>query len=683
MGTTSTKTTRKDGRPSICLTMIVKNEAAVLERCFRSVRPFIDCWSIVDTGSSDGTQELVQRSLSDIPGKLHERPWKDFGHNRTEALELARPLADYLFVIDADETFEVPDGFCLPSLNADAYYTQHRARNSSVSFSRVQLVRSHLPFRYEGVLHEVVVCDAPHRKEHIKGAVCVGGFDGARNQVSPEEKYGRDAQVLEEALKDEPNNARYRYYLARSYRDAGQPLKAIENFLIRAEMGGFDEEVWHSLHLAGTLSAELGKYHAALATQLQAYQLRPQRAETLCALARLHRMREEHHLAYLFARQAASIPRPDDLLFVDDSVYSWRSLDEWSISAYWVGQYQESLDAAMALLRGNELPENQRERVENNKTFAEAKLKPVGSSRVRLAGDPKVSPAPQNTARVLRDLIPLDRPLRILDIGASPVDGDPPYQALLDTGEVELVSFEPNPNALAQLRAQAGPHQTILGEALGDGKRHTLHFCQAPGMNSLLTPDPNVLGKFNLFGEFGTVLRTEEIETYRLDDLDEVGTFDFVKLDVQGFEKTILEHGRKRIAQCLVVHTEAAFVPMYRDQPCLGEVDTLLRELGFVTHTIFSLKRWPVAPLIIDGQPRRGLNQLLDGDLVYARNFFELKNWSDSEVARLAHILHTLYRSYDVTYHLMRELEQRGTIGPVAATRYLELVGLEPSSART
>ena len=75
---------------TICLCMIVKNEVTVIERCLRSVMGFIDRWVIVDTGSSDGTQALVRETLQAIPGELHERPWQDFGHNRSEALRLAR-----------------------------------------------------------------------------------------------------------------------------------------------------------------------------------------------------------------------------------------------------------------------------------------------------------------------------------------------------------------------------------------------------------------------------------------------------------------------------------------------------------------------------------------------------------------------------------------------------------------
>lgn len=662
--------------------MIVKDESAVIERCLRSVRPFIDCWSIVDTGSKDGTQQRIATALADLPGELHERTWKDFGHNRTEALILARPWADYSLVIDADETFDVPAGFALPALEADGYYTLHRGSTSVVTFDRLQLFKTDARWRYVGVLHEAAVCDDPHRTARIDGPLCVGHFDSARNQIDAKQKYARDAAVLEQALEREPDNARYRYYLARSYRDAGMPEKALENFAKRVDMGGWEEEVWHSLHLMGVLAADLGKYHAAVAAQLRAHQLRPQRAEALVALARLHRARDEHHLSYVFARQATRIARPDDRLFVDDSVYRWGALDELSIAAYWVGEYEESRAAAREILRGDAAPADQRARIEKNARFAEEKLARLGRApaptpvleRVDRTSTPPAKTAPGH--RTLLDLLPLDRRLRIVDVGSSPVDGPPPYQRIVDEVPTEVIGFEPNPDARAELQAASKPNETVLADALGDGNPHTLHFCQAPGMNSLLQPNLTVLEKFHLFGEFGNVLRTETVSTKRLDDLADLGPIDLLKLDVQGFEKAILENGRERVKECLVVHTEAAFVPMYRDQPCLGEVDTLLRELGFVAHTIFSLKRWGVAPLLINGDPRAGLNQLLDGDIVYVRDFFDLSNWDDGAIARCAHILHFAYGSFDVVHYLVRELMRRRAIAPDASQQYLELVGM-------
>src|SRR5271170_959863 len=105
----------------ICLNMIVKNEASVIRRSIASARPIIDHWVIVDTGSTDGTQDIIRDHLRDLPGELHERPWRDFAFNRSEALELARRKSNYTLVIDADDTLEIAAGITIPALTADAY----------------------------------------------------------------------------------------------------------------------------------------------------------------------------------------------------------------------------------------------------------------------------------------------------------------------------------------------------------------------------------------------------------------------------------------------------------------------------------------------------------------------------------------------------------------------------------
>ncbi len=106
--------------------MIVKDEAPVIRRCLDSVRPLIDHWVIVDTGSTDGTQDIIREHLKDLPGELHERPWRDFAHNRSEALALARPHADYSLIIDADDVLEIPKGYKLPRLNGRRLLHRHR-----------------------------------------------------------------------------------------------------------------------------------------------------------------------------------------------------------------------------------------------------------------------------------------------------------------------------------------------------------------------------------------------------------------------------------------------------------------------------------------------------------------------------------------------------------------------------
>ena len=198
---------------SFCLNMIVRNEAPVIRRCLDSVRPIIDCWVIVDTGSTDGTQDLIREHLGDLPGELIERPWVDFAHNRSEAVDFARGRADYLLVIDADETLEITEGFQMPRLSADSYNIEVRCEGFTCA--RKQLLRNSLPWHYEGVLHEHACCPEARSEEFIPGLWIASYRDGAR--ARDPQTYLRDAQTLERGLREEPNNARYVFYLAQTY----------------------------------------------------------------------------------------------------------------------------------------------------------------------------------------------------------------------------------------------------------------------------------------------------------------------------------------------------------------------------------------------------------------------------------------------------------------------------------
>ena len=139
-------------KPTVCLNMIVKNETEVIRRCLGSSKPLIDYWVIVDTGSTDGTQEMIKDFMKDIPGELHERPWKNFAHNRNEALELAKGKADYVLIIDADDVFEYPSDYKWPELKMDGYFIQ--VQDCGTNYERFHLISNHIKWKWEGVLHE-------------------------------------------------------------------------------------------------------------------------------------------------------------------------------------------------------------------------------------------------------------------------------------------------------------------------------------------------------------------------------------------------------------------------------------------------------------------------------------------------------------------------------------------------
>ncbi|MDD2769644.1 MAG: glycosyltransferase family 2 protein [Methylococcus sp.] len=359
---------------SLCLNMIVKDEAPVIRRCLAAVKPLISHWVIVDTGSSDGTQDIIRECLADLPGKLHERPWRDFGHNRSEALTLAQGQADYLFVIDADERLWLPEGFVMPTLEADAYYLE--MQYTELRYSRLCLFSSRLRWRYVGVLHEFPEADGPIHSQHIEGPKVLVGSDGARSRsCDPATKYANDARVLEQALRTEPENARYMFYLAQSYRDSGQLQAAIDTYLRRVAMGGWAEEVWYALYQIARLSELLGRDQTEVAqAYLAAYQFRPCRAEPLVNLARFHRERHQFALAHLYAERAVGLPPPSDILFVEVDCYGWRALDEYAVAAYWTDDFRACEQTCRRLLASPALPHSEAERVSQNLEFAVAKL---------------------------------------------------------------------------------------------------------------------------------------------------------------------------------------------------------------------------------------------------------------------------------------------------------------------
>jgi FkbM family methyltransferase len=281
---------------------------------------------------------------------------------------------------------------------------------------------------------------------------------------------------------------------------------------------------------------------------------------------------------------------------------------------------------------------------------------------------------------LFRWLAPLRR-TAVVDVGASPIAGQPPYRPLLARGLCTVVGFEPQAEALARLRARAGPLETYLPDVLGDGRAQTLRVCAAEGMTGLLKPDARVLALFAPFDEFGRVVEERAVATRRLDEVGEIAALDFLKLDIQGFELAAIEGGRGKLADAVAVQTEVSFVPLYEGQPPFGELDLELRAQGFLPHALVDLKRWIIAPLRLGDDPRRPLNQLLEADLVYVRDFRRLDLLVDEQLKHLALVAHHCYGSFDLALISLLELERRGALAGVR-DRYLSLAqAAAPGSA--
>ena len=366
-------------RQTVCLCMIVKNEAPVIARCLDSLKQIITHWVIIDTGSTDGTQDIIRRHMAGVPGKLHERPWVDFAHNRSEVLDLARPNGDYSLIIDADDALELPAGYRLPVLTEDCYTID--IRDGGLLYQRKQLVSNRLRWFYRGVLHEFIESEGPHSTGHL-AVIMRRNHDGARRRDP--ETYRRDAAVLTRALASETDpllRSRYTFYRAQSYRDCNEPEKAIRAYLERAQMGGWQEEVYVSLYQAARLKeARAYPDQEVLASYRAATEALPTRAEATHAASRFCRIKKFYAQGYDLARQALGVQSPVGGLFAEPWVYETGLLDEYAVNAYWSGHYAECLDACIKLLESGKLGSADVTRIAANARYAREKLGSEGKA---------------------------------------------------------------------------------------------------------------------------------------------------------------------------------------------------------------------------------------------------------------------------------------------------------------
>jgi len=353
---------------TICLNMIVKNEAEVIRRCLDSVSGIIDYWVIVDTGSTDNTQQIIREHLKNIPGELHERPWQDFAHNRSEALVLARGHGDYVLVIDADEILVREPGFELPRLTSDSYNIQ--VRYGGCTYQRRQMVSNALPWRYEGVLHEYMTCEAACSEQMLTGLYTVPFHDGARARSA--NTYRHDALVLEKALLDDPQNTRYVFYLAQSYRDSGDNELALRHYKRRSEMGGWRDEVWYSLYQVAQIRERMGHpWPEVQDSYLTAWQYQPDRAGPLYRIAMHYQAKREYHLSHLFFSRAIQVTCPDPYrLFVEQTIYDFHLPLEYAVSCFYVGQHDAAIETNNRLLRSAQTPPHAIDQVVRNRRFS-------------------------------------------------------------------------------------------------------------------------------------------------------------------------------------------------------------------------------------------------------------------------------------------------------------------------
>jgi tetratricopeptide (TPR) repeat protein len=315
--------------------MIVKNEAKIIERLLTSVIGIIDTYCICDTGSTDNTIELINKFFIErkMDGKVITEPFKNFEHNRNFALKQCEGMSDYILFLDADMIFEIRD-FDKNILNSyDSFHILQG--NDSFFFNNMRIVRNNGLFKYVGVTHEYISTPEKNsiysfkRNELFISDIGDGG--------SKHDKFIRDINLLEGAIRVKPDCVRSHFYLANSYHDSGQFEKAIPIYEKRITLGGWDQEVWYSYYRIGLCYKILGKNEKAVCAWLEGYSYLPIRVENLYEIVKYYRETSKHTLAHNFYKMAKEVLAKDhdrtNFLFLHNDVYTHKLDYEYTIIA--------------------------------------------------------------------------------------------------------------------------------------------------------------------------------------------------------------------------------------------------------------------------------------------------------------------------------------------------------------
>lgn len=416
------KLAEKNGGKKICLTMIVKNESKNMPRLLDSIKDVIDMISIVDTGSTDNTEEVILEwgKKNNIDTTVHHEPFKNFSHNRTHSVRAAKeryPEADYFLLSDADFVWENHN--FNKSLLIDHKYLVEQY-NKSLSYWNIRLLSSIVDWECIGVTHEYwhECSEQSNYKGQIRTTkMATLKVDDKEDGGCKSDKFVRDERLLREGLEDDQTSSglksRYKFYLAQTLKDMGRYNESIEWYQKRADDGGWPEEVYYSKFQKGFNYEQIAwklKHAAALrdkpdltsdeanfVTQwnpsllnvqdlmikvnenvnlaaenyLDAYNYRKTRAESIYYMTRMYRLMGMNQKCYESACIGKDIPYPkEDSLFIERACYDYLFDFELSICCYYLPEhFNVGRESISKLLTREDLPLNIKQVVEQNSRF--------------------------------------------------------------------------------------------------------------------------------------------------------------------------------------------------------------------------------------------------------------------------------------------------------------------------
>jgi hypothetical protein len=317
----------------ICLTMIVRNEEAVIGECLQSVLPYVDSYAIIDTGSQDQTLTLIREQLNGVPGEVRVSAWRnDFSFHRNEALALAAQIMsaekgfdDWVLFLDADEK--------IIGRQLDLSYATRTKKScllwyaacDEYRFLKVAAIRMRGDTYWRGAVHESLGNIDRGDVKLLPNALIQYGHGRRRSNG---ESVNDDVRLLKEAKRKFERNFWTCFHLARTYESQGEFVAAIAEFSTALKVATTEDEyfqaAWGQLRCISADDGTMQK--AALTAQNLANVLETPRAEPYAMLAEIALRRQLYVAARQLAHAALRCRPPRLTTMYDAGANTWKPL---------------------------------------------------------------------------------------------------------------------------------------------------------------------------------------------------------------------------------------------------------------------------------------------------------------------------------------------------------------------
>ena len=354
----------------LALNFICKDESHIIEKMLSSIKGVADLIVATDTGSTDGTQDLIRNfgKENNIPTYVFDRPFDDFEKSRNHSMQKLRDVVQELgwdankvhgFWIDCDETLIVDPKFDKNQFTNDLYMINTYI--GPMKYTRNTFFRVSLPFRWYGPVHEFIVCD----KKDITSGLATGvhvdvKMEGNSWKGNIAAKYKSHAFVLEKYIDENRQDPRWIFYLAQSYHDSASVSdnfeenqerlrRSLKYYRERTErLDGYAEEIYYAQFRIGTIMRNLeDPWNLTHQELLKAYAMDPLRGESIKVIIDYYLQMGEWHMAYLYTKFAkenfhGKNPYPNRLLFVDEALYVWKFAESHAAASFYTGRKEEA-----------------------------------------------------------------------------------------------------------------------------------------------------------------------------------------------------------------------------------------------------------------------------------------------------------------------------------------------------